>query len=303
MFYTIFSKLIFNAFYISSIFARIIKSLVCMKSLIISILAVFVTLSAMSLNPKREYEVTPADYGMDFLKVTFEADDGVEIFGWFFKSPDPKSRKVVILSDDGEGNMADLIEIASNFISLGYNVLSYDYRGFGKSADFEIKKSFFIYSQFAKDLNAAIDWVRMEYPSLRNLDLYGQGIGAGLSLGVGASRDEVFNVIADSPYMTFELAQKRYLEIYGQRILMPLGYDKTVLEPLYALEETGRSLEGILIIRGENDELFTEDDMKELSKIQKKFTDTHTVSDADQNSTFITDKAAYFEVIREFVED
>jgi hypothetical protein len=250
MFYTIFSKLIFNAFYISSIFARIIKSLVCMKSLIISILAVFVTLSAMSLNPKREYEVTPADYGMDFLKVTFEADDGVEIFGWFFKSPDPKSRKVVILSDDGEGNMADLIEIASNFISLGYNVLSYDYRGFGKSADFEIKKSFFIYSQFAKDLNAAIDWVRMEYPSLRNLDLYGQGIGAGLSLGVGASRDEVFNVIADSPYMTFELAQKRYLEIYGQRILMPLGYDKTVLEPLYALEETGRSLEGILIIRG-----------------------------------------------------
>lgn len=265
------------------------------------LLLLSITNVSFALNPVREYATTPGDYGMDYNTIHFKTEDGLELQGWFFKATDRSSRKVIILSDDGNGNMADLIELASNFLSLGYYVFTYDYRGFGKSQDFEIKKNFFIYNQFEKDLNAAITYVKKDWASLKTIHLYGTGIGAGLSIGVGAKRPEVSKVIADSPYLTFDLTQKRYEEVYGQKVLMPLGFDKTLMEPKYSLESSS-GLVGVLIISGSEDPIFTPDDLKELGKIKKKITKTQLIEGANRISTFTTDKAAYFETIKDFLK-
>jgi len=272
-----------------------------MKAIFVLMISSMMYFSAFSLNPVKDYATTPSDYGMDYHSIRIKTSDNVELQAWFFKATDKKSRKVIILSDDGDGNMADLIELASNFLSLGYYVLTYDYRGFGNSDAFEINKNFFIYNQFEKDLNAAIDYVKKDYASLKPLHLYGIGIGAGLSIGVGIKRSEVSKVVADSPYLTFEITQKRYEETYGQKILMPLGFDKTVMETLYALEQTGSGLLGILLISGSEDPICTPDDIKELAKIKKKITQKHTVEGANRTSTFTTDKGAYFEAIKTFM--
>lgn len=270
------------------------------KALLLFALVTF-SWSIFALNPVKEYSSTPSDYGMDYLAIKFKTKDNLELQGWFFKATDKSSRKVIILSDDGDGNMADLLEIVSNFLSLGYYVFTYDYRGYGKSDEFEINKNFFIYSQFEKDLDAAIDYVRKDYASLKTIHLYGTGIGAGLSIGLGVKRSEVSKVIADSPYLTFEITQKRYEQVYGQKVLMPLGYDKTVLEPQYALGKTASGLTGVFLISGSEDPIFTEDDLKTLGKINKKITETFLVKGANRVSTFKTDKAAYFEAVKEFL--
>jgi pimeloyl-ACP methyl ester carboxylesterase len=272
-----------------------------MKKSIFILLAISLSISVYALKPEREYAVTPADYGMDYNNLKIKTADNMMLQAWLFNATDKKSRKVIILSDDGDGNMADLIELASNFLSLGYNVLTYDYRGFGQSDDFNINERFFMYSQFQKDLEGVIDYVERHYPSFKTMHLYGTGIGAGLSIGIGANRSAVSKIIADSPYITFELAEKRYMEVYGQKVMMPLGFDKTWLEPLYALEEKAAGLTGVFLICGENDELYKPDDMKTLYKMRKSITKMYVVPGAKRTTTFMTDKNTYFREIKKFL--
>ena len=74
------------------------------------------------------------------------------------KQDSPKA--TIIFSMIDGGNMSYIIEMTESFIHNNFNVLLYDYRGFGKSQDFNIERDMLIYPEFLTDLNAAIDFVK-----------------------------------------------------------------------------------------------------------------------------------------------
>ncbi len=273
-----------------------------MKKLFITILITMFVSSVIALNPKREYSARPGDFGLDYEEVTITTSDNLNLKGWLYK-PQKPSFKMIILSGSGDGNMADLIEIASNFVTLGFNVLTYDYRGYGESENFNINNNFFIYAQFEKDLNAAIDYSRKYHSKMKILDLWGKEVGAGLSIGVGCNRKEIFQVIADSPYSTLEGIKKKIKEVSGKDALLPLGFDKYMIEPYYALESKGTALYGVMFIAGEKETIFTPEDIKNLSKVQKNRSSVIIVKDANAEETFTKDKNKYFENIRDFLKE
>ncbi len=133
-----------------------------MKNIQLLMLAMMAAMPVVALNPSKEYATLPSDYGMDYKEVTILATDGLKLNAWIFK-PMSETKKFVVISDDGNGNMADNIEIVAQFLSAGYNVLSYDYRGYGKSDSFNINQKFFIYPQFVKDLQGVLDYMRKTY--------------------------------------------------------------------------------------------------------------------------------------------
>lgn len=270
------------------------KTLVFVSLLLLSVFAI-------ALNPSRKYAAKPGDYGLTYEEVSIDTQDGLTLKGWLYSAPQT-SNKMMIISGNGDGNMADMIEIASNFVSLGFNVLTYDYRGYGESSDFTINNNFYIYAQFEKDLNGAIDFVRKYHSKMKTVDLYGCGIGGALSISVGANRDGVFQVIADSPYGKLEDIKKRIKEKKNIDVLLPLGYNKYMLEPYYALESKGTNLYGVMLIAGDLDELYTPDDMKALSKVQKNRSEIFIVKGANSSETFTKDKNKYFEAIKGFIK-
>jgi len=256
---------------------------------------------ASALDPSLTYAATPADYGLNYEEVSIKTSDNLNLKAWLFK-PSEVSYKMIILSDDGTGNMADLIEVATNFVSLGYNVLTYDYRGFGQSDAFNINPSFYIYTQFALDLNAAMDYVSKYHSKCRTVCLYGQGLGASLSLAIGATRcSEISKIIADSPYSTLDDVQKAIKTATGTEVKLPLGFDKNQLEPMYALAAKGASLNGILIIYGKIDPVYNSDMVKKIDGLRGSITSTYVVKDADHTSTFSTNKDEYFKQIKAFL--
>lgn len=273
-----------------------------MKKLFFSTLLLLVVSSAFALNPSRKYAARPGDFGLDFDEVTIQTSDNLNLKGWLYK-PQTPSFKMIILSGSGDGNMADLIEVASNFVTLGYNVLTYDYRGYGESEDFTINNNFFIYAQFEKDINAAIDYSRKYYSKMKIVDLYGVQVGAGLSIAVGCNRKEIFQVIADSPYSTLEGVKKKFKDFAGKDVLLPLGFNKYMIEPFYALESKGTSIYGVLFIAGEKELIYSVADIKELSKVQKNRSTVVIVKDATAAETFTKDKNKYFENIRDFLKE
>ncbi len=270
-----------------------------MKAFITFILIGTIT-TVYALNPVRTYSVKPSDFGLSYEELKINTSDGITLNAWYFPST-KTSYKIMVLSDDGNGNMSDLMEHVSIFLSLGYHVLTYDYRGYGESSNFEIKPSFYIYAQFLKDLNAVIDYLKKERTSIPKIHLYGIGIGAGLSIAVAANRT-LGTVIADSPYTTLELAKQRIKEATGQDVMLPLGYDKNELEPKYALQSKGGQLNGVLLIVGDKDKIYTEKDIRELAKIRSSITSVYVVKNSTGENNLSANKEKYLEEIKKFLK-
>lgn len=272
-----------------------------MKNIIISIAVFLITTSLLALNPVKEYKVLPDEFGLTYEKITIPTKDNMQLAAWFYKSPSD-SKKLIILSGNGDGNMSDMIEMSSQFLTLGYNVICYDYRGYGESSEFKINTNFYIYAQFEKDLNAVIDYSRKYYAKFRQLDLYGKGVGAGLSIGVGCNRTEVNKIIADSPYNTLESIQKKFKDVKNQDVMIPLAFDKYLLEPEYAVAERGKNIAGILFIYGETEEVYSQKDIRILRKAAKCPTDEYRALGATADKTFSSNKAKYLEALKNFTK-
>src|SRR3954470_14572050 len=102
------------------------------KYLFLLVACLVASTSSFSLNPSREYKVSPEKYGMTYKKESIPTKDNINLNGWFFETS-KKTTNWVIISGSGDGNMADDIEICNQFLSAGWNVCMYDYRGYGQS--------------------------------------------------------------------------------------------------------------------------------------------------------------------------
>jgi len=202
----------------------------------------------------------------------------------------------MVISGSGDGNMSDNIEIAGQFISAGWNVCLYDYRGYGSSSEFAIDPDTYIYPQFTNDLNGVLDYLRKSR-AITKFDLYGQNIGAGLSLGVGLNRPESRKIIADGPWISLEQMKKKFKTTKSKDVIIPFGYDKN-MEPLYACDKARPNVRGVMVIVSPGDEMLNPADMKSL----KCSTQTYVVTASPNNAeNFTTDKNAYFEKVSKFL--
>jgi uncharacterized protein len=257
---------------------------------------------AEALNPSYTYAATPRDFGVNFEQAHIKTPDNMGLNSWYLKGPE-NSYKLMIISDDGEGNMADNLELAGNFVSMGYHVLMYDYRGFGNSSRIEINPNFLLYTQFVIDLESVLDHARKLYSNLRVVHLYGKGIGASLSIGVGCKRsDEVDKIIADCPYSSFEEIRNQVKKVENRDILVPLVYDKYILEPFYTSEKRFPKIKGILFIGGADDPVYTPKMIKDLSKRFDKAT-VYLAKGARYDSTFSSNRDEYFQQMKAFLKD
>ncbi len=276
-----------------------------MKKILSLIASTCIISSVFALNPAREYEITPKDVDLKFEEVTIPTEDGAKLFGWYFPAVSKKSSyKIIIISDDGDGNMADQIEMASKFLTLGFHVLTYDYRGYGKSSDFDVKKKFFIHTQFEKDLQGALKFVRSTYPKIAKVSFYGQGIGAGLSICVGANDLKVRYVIADSPYTYFDEMSKT-LSAAGEDVMFPMAYDKIKMEPKYNLEsetDLDKLNAKLLYIVGAKDPVYNPKMIKAMHKLRPARTTVYVVKNANKSNTFSSDKEAYYNQLKTFLQ-
>ncbi|HNS13364.1 MAG TPA: alpha/beta hydrolase [Bacteroidia bacterium] len=269
--------------------------MISVKKLLVFFAAFIISGTLSALNPSREYAVRPDKYGMDYKEEKITLKDGAVINAWFFETS-KKTTNWIVISDDGDGNMADNIEICSQFLSAGWNVAMYDYRGFGASSDFNIDPDTYIYPQFVEDLNGILDYLRKSR-AVTKFDLYGQYIGGGLALGVGANRPETRKMIADGPWLELEGMKKKLKEVKQKDVIIPFGYDKNK-EPIYGCDKSRANIKGVMIIVSPNDELLTPVDMKPL----RCTTYTYVVTESPSNAkNFETDKNAYFEKVNKFL--
>ena len=207
---------------------------------------------AQAVRPEREYVDTPEKHGLTFETVTFRTSDGISLSGWFFAVKGDSARGTVVISETDAGNVSYLISYAAFYLESGFNVLLYDYRGFGASQEFATVPEALIYPEYLSDLNAAIDFVksRSETPTV----LFGLSMGSAVSVGVAAQRRDVSAVLVDGIYSTTRDVMATIRDQLGKEASLPAGYPQSA-EPVRAVASFSDT--ALLILAGEDDKITT----------------------------------------------
>ncbi|WP_373496869.1 alpha/beta hydrolase [Aquiflexum sp.] len=121
-----------------------------------------------AIDPDREYIRTPTDLGLDYESLVVRTGDCYDINTWIYTADVEKDNgRLLILAYPDAGNMSYFVYHAAIFASQGYTVVTFDYRGFGKSSDFEIVKDSLYYNEFATDLVAVTEEVEHKFKNKR----------------------------------------------------------------------------------------------------------------------------------------
>ena len=265
------------------------------KTVFLLALVIMFSNAAKALNPSAEYKVTPDKFGMQYKEEKVKTTDGAVLNAWFFENA-KKNPNWIVISGSGDGNMADNLEIVNSFLSAGYNVATYDYRGYGKSSEFKIDPDLYIYPQFITDLNCVLDYLRKSR-AITKFDLFGLNIGAGLSIGVGANRVEAKRIIADGPWTSLEGMKSRIKSKTGKEPVMPFGFDKNY-EPVYAFDKPKGGPKNLMVIVSPQDPIVGPTEVKTI----KGVSEVYVVKGSPSNQeNFATDKNTYFDKVSKFL--
>ena len=133
----------------------------------------------------------PAPAGAE--EVWFTAADGTRLHGWFFQSDlNPETATIIYFHGNG-GNITNIDWVGQSLARRGFDVLLFDYRGYGKSAG-EVGAESGLYA----DGDAALAFVVNEKRARpERVVLYGQSLGTTVVADV-AARQDVGAVILES---------------------------------------------------------------------------------------------------------
>lgn len=192
-----------------------------MKKLATLIVLLTLSFHGVAINPVREYSVRPEQLGLEYQTKKIEVSATIELNSWVFLQ-DNKSKPFIIVSNSDAGNMSNCLGQASEFFKAGYNVVLYDYRGFGESSDFEINRNMMYYEEFEEDLSTVIHFVRKMY-SPKKLVLYGLSMGTIISKSILNNDLSINGAILDSFVIDPNFVVSRILEMKNKNVLLPGG--------------------------------------------------------------------------------
>jgi fermentation-respiration switch protein FrsA (DUF1100 family) len=89
-------------------------------------------MNSMLYFPAREIERTPADAGLEFRDIELTAEDGQRLHGWWVPASTPSAGHLLFCHGNA-GNIGDRVAHAGLLVTAGFDVLLFDYRGYGRS--------------------------------------------------------------------------------------------------------------------------------------------------------------------------
>lgn len=130
--------------------------------------------------PMRPSGLTPAAARLDFEDLSFRAEDGVELHGWWIPAERRRAGRPAVhllLCHGNAGSIEDRLVHARSLVDAGVDVLLFDYRGYGRSQGSPSEAGTYLDARAARQALLArkgIDPSRVVY--------LGESLGGGVAL-------------------------------------------------------------------------------------------------------------------------
>lgn len=161
---------------------------------------------------------TPADRGLDYQDVTFDAADGVELAGWYVPS---ENGAAVVLLHGASGTRSKVLDQAVVLAENGYGVLLVDARGHGESDGRAME--FGWYGE--RDVEGAVDFLADQADVVDGrIGVVGLSMGGEEAIGAAGRDPRIRAVVAEGA--TNRVSEdKAFLAEYGVRGQVQRGID------------------------------------------------------------------------------
>ncbi|WP_083919414.1 alpha/beta hydrolase family protein [Pontibacter roseus] len=227
-----------------------------MKNILLAFVLLF-SLDCYAIRPVREYITTPDSLGMSYEQQVVKTPDGYEINTWYIKPVTSKDNKTtLVLSYADGGNMSYWLYHIKSLTESGYTVVAFDYRGFGKSSDFEINPLNLYYNEFATDLQSVLRWTK------KNIQGNKTGVLAfsmGTIVATLALQQEKADFLIGEGYVYAPSAYVEKIKALKDRdIILPKGADNYD-------SQLKRIKCSMLLVAGEKDEFTTVEESEKIA--------------------------------------
>lgn len=181
-----------------------------MKNFLIVILISILPFSVFGIRPDSLYVFMPQDFGLVYKEFQVKTTDNVSINVWFFPAQDTMSfatykqgstlkdykadidkKPTIIICNADANSMCYHIGNVRYLCPNGYNVVTFDWRGFAKSQKWKFDKNMACL-EFLKDYNAVLDTViQMKEVDNKRIGAYSFSTGAYISFLEFSVRSEI----------------------------------------------------------------------------------------------------------------
>ena len=164
--------------------------------------------TATFFQPHNVLVTTPGQYGIQYERVEFKAEDGTGLFAWFLPARGEARATVLYLHGNAENISTHFANVAW-MPAKGFNVLAFDYRGYGGSQGSPSLRGVQL------DIDAAMRTL-LARPDVdpKRIYIFGQSLGGALAIHYAATmryRANVRAVIVDSSFSDYRLiAQEKF---------------------------------------------------------------------------------------------
>lgn len=192
-----------------------------MKQILTLILFTLLIQDCYGIKPDITYHSTPDSLGLIHkTNRIITTDDKAELNSWLIKTDSKiENGTTLILCYGDSGNMSYWLNQAGILSQVGYNVLMFDYRGFGTSSSFTINPDQLYYDEFATDLKSVISWAKdnLQY---KKLGIISFSMGTIMST-IALQTEKVDFLIGEGFVLDPMEIKNKILKLKGKKITLP----------------------------------------------------------------------------------
>jgi uncharacterized protein len=222
--------------------------------------------------------------------VWFPAANGERLHGWFVRARQQPAQATILHCHGNGGNLTNVGWVAEQLSQRGYDVLVFDYRGYGRSAGaLTNEHGLYADGDAAYDFLTGARGVRPE-----QLVLYGQSLGTTVAIDLAARRPAAALIVESGLSSASEMAQAALPWL--PRWLHWLGKNR-----FESASKIARVHGPVLITHGTQDEVIPVEQGRKLFAAAREPKRLEIVEDGDHNLVG-RGGAAYLDKVAEFIE-
>ena len=242
-------------------------------------------MSSFIYYPDPHWWATPADLGLTAEEIDLSPEQGVRLHAWFFPLSQPFEGRgmeplaTLLFCHGNAGNVSHRLENVYHLLQSGFQVLLFDYRGYGRSSGQPSEEGLY------RDAEAAWAYlVEREDTARIPRILFGRSLGGAVAVEL-ATRVEADGLIVESTFTSIRTLARLVFPLPLPPL--PVRYD--------SLSKIGQIKTPLLAVHGEEDELIPFADGQALFEAAPEPKAWFAIPGAGHNDTYVVGGEAYFQ--------
>ncbi len=166
--------------------------------------------------------MTPDKFGISYQEVRVGVE-GADLNVWIMSDSTAASKQMtVVIAGSDAGNMGFSLPYARQLLSAGYDVVTFDYRGFGASSDFEHHPDNLYHREYIQDFTGVLQFSKTHFATNRTAVL---AFSMGTLIASSGYQHTAYDaLIAEGFVLSPRSNIRRTHELNGKNLKLPEGY-------------------------------------------------------------------------------